>query len=111
MSKELDDLIDRVKAEHDPAKSTSYLVGGIAVLIANAGTFPATLHALTTELSERADDIGKAVAHGAAPKEPKAEKTAKEASKVNVGTEPAPAAASAAQSAASNPAAQTASGK
>ncbi len=62
MPKNLNELIDEVRGAGGSHAKIAGLVAGIAVLIAQAGTYPETLHALTTELSERANDVADAIA-------------------------------------------------
>jgi chromosome segregation ATPase len=61
MSKELDDLTAQVAASESVENSALVLIQGIAAQLAEAGTDPAKLSALTTSLKASADALSAAV--------------------------------------------------
>lgn len=61
MSKELDDLTAQVKSNSDLLSSAVTLINGIADRITAAGTDPAKLTALTTELKAKDDELAAAI--------------------------------------------------
>lgn len=61
MSKELDDLTDRVKRNSDLLDSATTLINGIADRVAAAGVDPTKLQALTEELRAKDDTLAAAI--------------------------------------------------
>ena len=61
MSLELDNLTAQVKSNSDLLDSATVLINGIAARITAAGTDPAALAALTTELKAKDDLLAAAV--------------------------------------------------
>jgi len=61
MGKEYDDLVAQVKASDDVADSALILINGFAARLAAAGTDPAKLTALQTDLKSHADALAAAV--------------------------------------------------
>jgi hypothetical protein len=61
MSQELDNLTAQVKANNDLLDSAITLINGIAARITAAGTDPAALAALTSELKAKDDELAAAV--------------------------------------------------
>jgi len=62
MSAEMDALTAQVEATHGAVESAITLINGIAARIAAAGTDPAALSALTSDLKAETDALAEAVA-------------------------------------------------
>ncbi len=58
---ELDDLTAQAQANHDLEESAVLVINGLAAKITAAGTDPAKLQALTTELKGSATDLAAAI--------------------------------------------------